>query len=74
MKGSFILSGVAAIFIAILLTSGMLWFFQIPISELEAWKNFPNGWTLLDLIRNAFAVLFFCGSGVTAYKVLRGHV
>jgi len=74
MKDSFFLSGLAALVIGALVTSGVLWFFQIPISEFQIWKNFPDGWTLQDLVRNAFAVLFFGGSVVTAYKVLRGRV
>jgi len=73
MKHSFLRSAFLALVIAALLTAFMLWFFQIPVAEWAMWKKFPEGWTIKDLVRNAFAVLFFGGAVVTVYKVLRDY-
>jgi hypothetical protein len=42
-------------------TALVVWLFAIPLAGAEMLARFPEGWRVIDLIANAFAVLFWGG-------------
>jgi len=52
----------AAIVPATALTVAFLWLFDIQVSGFHRYSEFPDGWTVFEFIRNAFAVMLWIGS------------
>ena len=44
------------------LTVAFLWLFDIQVSGLHRYSEFPDNWTVFEFIRNAFAVMLWLGS------------
>ena len=50
-----------------------LWLFDIKISDVERFRTFPEGWSLLELAYNAFAVMLLIGATRAVYKGLHEY-
>jgi len=62
-----------AILSGCVITAIFVWLFGIEVSEFEKLKNFPDGWTTLELVWNATAALILVGSIRAVYVALRAH-
>jgi len=54
-------------------SAGLIWLFGIEISAFERFSNFPDEWTLLELVWNATAALLVVGCIRAAYVALHAH-
>lgn len=61
---------ILSVAIGFVITSGIVWFFAIDVAPVEHWKQFPDGWRVMDLLMNALAVLMLFGATRAAYGVL----
>lgn len=48
----------------------ILWVFDLQIDP-QAFRRFPDGWRIMDLVTHAFAVLLLFGAVRAIYGVLR---
>lgn len=54
------------------LSAGMVWFFDLSIMDAEELAQFPDGWTILDVLTHACAVMM-CVGGTRAIYVAVGR-
>ncbi len=55
------------------IAAAIVWLFGIEISSLDRLTNFPDGWSVIELIWNATAGLLLVGSVRGVYIALRAH-
>lgn len=52
-------------------TAAMLWFFEIPISDIGRLAVFPDEWLISELVYNSVAGLMWLGSMWAIHKAIR---
>ena len=50
-----------------------LWIFGIEVSTLERLKEFPDGWSIRELIANATTLVMICGATFAVHKGLKEY-
>jgi len=50
-----------------------LWIFGIEVSGIERLKEFPDGWSIRELIANATTLVMILGATFAAYKGLNEY-
>jgi len=67
-----ILLAVGSVLGGLAMSAGMIWFFDLTILGAEELAQFPDGWTVLDILTHACAVMMFAG-GTRAIYVAVGR-
>ncbi len=65
--------GLISVVLGALLASGFLWVFGIEVSDIERFQTFPDGWSIHELIYNAFAIMLLIGGTRAVYKGLQEY-
>jgi len=56
-----------------LLALAFLWIFGIKVSDMERFRNFPEGWSIFELAFNAAALMLLIGATRAVYKGLQEY-
>jgi hypothetical protein len=72
MKPNPLVASLIAVPAGLLITMMFLWLFAIDIITLEKLAMFPESWSILDFISNAFALVMFGGATRAIYRMVMG--
>ena len=56
-----------------LIALAFLWVFDIEVSNIERFRNFPEGWSIFELAFNAAALMLLIGATRAVYKGLQEY-
>jgi hypothetical protein len=56
-----------------LIAVAFMWIFGIEISDIDRFRDFPDGWSLMELAFNAFAIVLLVGATRAVYKGLQEY-
>lgn|GEM_PF-1949824 len=62
-----ILLAVGSVLGGLLMATAMIWFFDLQLLGLDALATFPTGWTVLDVLIHACAIMMFAGGTRAIY-------